>query len=89
MLIINNVKGQILNVLCIIESWCTDSTLKNNTNMHLTNFDIISQERKTNKPREGVLVYIYKSLTCTLRNDLCVSDRDKEILTSEISRENY
>ena len=89
MLIINNAKGQILNVLCIIESWCTDSTLKNNTNMHLTNFDIISQERKTNKRREGVLVYIYKSLTCTLRNDLCVSDRDKEILTSEISRENY
>ena len=89
MLIINNVKGQILNVLCIIESWCTDSTLKNNTNMHLTNFGIISQERKTNKRREGVLVYIYKSLTCTLRNDLCVSDRDKEILTSEISRENY
>ena len=89
MLIINNVKGQILNVPCIIESWCTDSTLKNNTNMHLTNFDIISQERKTNKRREGVLVYIYKSLTCTLRNDLCVSDRDKEILTSEISRENY
>ena len=89
MLIINNVKGQILNVLCIIESWCTDSTLKNNTNMHLTNFDIISQERKTSKRREGVLVYIYKSLTCTLRNDLCVSDRDKEILTSEISRENY
>ena len=89
MLIINNAKGQILNVLCIIESWCTDSTLKNNTNMHLTNFDIISQERKTNKRRECVLVYIYKSLTCTLRNDLCVSDRDKEILTSEISRENY
>ena len=57
--------------------------------MHLTNFDIISQERKTSKRREGVLVYIYKSLTCTLRNDLCVSDRDKEILTSEISRENY
>ena len=89
MLIINNVKGQIFNVLCIIESWCTYSTLKNNTNKHLTNFDIISKERKTNKRREGVLVYIYKSLTCTLRNDLCISDRDKEILTSEISRENY
>ena len=76
------------NVLCITETWCTDSTLKNNTNLHLPNFDIISQERKTNKQGGGVLIYIHKSLTCNLRNDLCVSDKDKEILTIEISREN-
>ena len=76
------------NVLCITETWCTDSTLKNNTNLHLPNFDIISQERKTNKRGGGVLIYIHKSLTCNLRNDLCVSDKDKEILIIEISREN-
>ena len=76
------------NVLCITETWCTDSTLKNNTNLHLPNFDIISQERKTNKQGGGVLIYIHKSLTCNLRNDLCVSDKDKEILTIEISKEN-
>ena len=35
------------NVLCITETWFTDSTLKNYTNLHLPNFDIISQERKT------------------------------------------
>ena len=29
-----------------------------------------------------------KSLTFDLRNGLCVSDKDKEILTIEISREN-
>ena len=34
------------NVLCITEIWCTDSTFKNNTNLHLPDFDIISQERK-------------------------------------------
>ena len=33
------------NVLCLTETWCTDSTLKSNTNLHLPNFDIISQER--------------------------------------------
>ena len=65
-----------------------DSTLKNNSNLHLPNFDIISQERKTNKRDSGVLIYIHKSLKCNLRNDLCVSDKDKEILTIEISREN-
>ena len=76
------------NILCITETWCTDSTLKNNSNLHLSNFDIILQERKTNKRGGGVLIYIHKSLKCNLHNDLCVSDKDKEILTIEISREN-
>ena len=65
-----------------------DSTLKSNTNLHLPNFDIISQERKTNKRDGGLLIYINKSLAYNLRNDLCVSDKDKEILTIEISRKN-
>ena len=34
------------NVLCATETWCTDSTLKKNTNLHLPNFDIISQGKK-------------------------------------------
>ena len=76
------------NILCITEALYTDSTLKNNSNLRLPNFDIISQERKTNKRGGGVLIYIHKRLNCNLRNDLCVSDKDKEILTIEISREN-
>ena len=76
------------NVLCITETWFTDSILKNCTNLHLPNFDIISQERKTNKRESGVLIYIHKSLTCNLRHDLCVSDKDKEIVTIQISKEN-
>ena len=76
------------NVLCLTETWCTDSTLKSNTNLHLPNIDSISQERKTNKRGGGVLIYIHKSLAYNLRNDLCVSDKDKEILTIEISRKN-
>ena len=51
------------NVLCLTESWCADSTLKSNTNLHLPNFDIILQERKTNKRGGGVLIYIHKSLS--------------------------
>ena len=34
------------NVVSINETWSPDSTLKNNTNLHLPNFNIISQERK-------------------------------------------
>ena len=51
------------NVLCLTETRCTDSTPKSNTNLHLPNFDIISQERKTNKRGGGVLIYIHKRLT--------------------------
>ena len=76
------------NILCITETWCTDSTLKSNSNLHLPNFDLISLERKTNKRGGVVLIYIHKRLNCNLRNDLCVSDKDKEILTIEFSREN-
>ena len=65
-----------------------DSILKGNSNLHFPNFDLISQERKTNKRGGGVLIFIHKRLNCNLRNDLCVSDKDKEILTIEISREN-
>ena len=32
-------------------------------------------------------IYIHKSLACDLHNDLCVSDKDKEILATEISKE--
>ena len=35
-----------------------------------------------------MLIYTHKSLKCNLRNDLCVSDKDKEILTIQVSREN-
>ena len=77
------------NIFCITETWCTDSALQNNSNLHLPNFDIISQEKKTNKRGGGVLIYIHKRLKCNLRNDLCVQDnKNKEILTIEISREN-
>ena len=76
------------NVLCKTETWCTDSTLKNNTNLHLPNFDIILQKRNTNKHDGGVLIYINKSLKCNLRDDLCLSDKDRLILTIEISKKN-
>ena len=77
-----------LNILCIAETWCTDSTLKSNSNLHLPNFDLISRERKTSKRGDGVLIYIQKHLNCNLRNDLCVPGKDKEVHAIEISREN-
>ena len=37
------------NILCITETWCTDSTLKSNSNLHLRNFDLISHTHTQNK----------------------------------------
>ena len=77
------------NILCITQTWCTDSSFKNNTNLHLPNFDVIPQERKISKRGGSVLIFFHKILACNLPNDVFVSDKDKEILTIEISRENY
>ena len=66
----------------------TDSIFKNNTNLHLPNFDIISQERKANNRGGGVLIYIRQSLACNLGNDLRKSEKYEEILTTGISMEN-
>ena len=67
------------NVICISETWCTDSTL---------NFDIISQERNTNNRGGSVLIYIQKNLTFNLPHDVCVSWKDKVIPTTKFFREN-
>ena len=68
------------NILCITKTWCTDSALLNSSNLHLRNFDTISQERKINKHGGGVLIYTHKSLKCNLRNGLCVSDKIRKFL---------
>ena len=36
-----------------------------------------------------MLIYIHKSMTFNLRNDVCVSGKDKETHTFGISMENY
>jgi hypothetical protein len=41
-------------------------------------------ERKINKRGGGVLIYIKEHIVHNVRNDMCVSDNDKEIVTIEI-----
>ena len=37
-------------------------------------------ERKTNKRRGGVLIYIRNDLSYKIQNDLCIADGNREIL---------
>ena len=72
------------NVICLTETWLNDHEFKTNSNYHLPNYEGIHYERKTNKRGGGVLMYIRNDLSYKIRNDLCTSDGDREILTIEL-----
>ena len=75
------------NIICLSETWSTNSSFLENSNFHLPNYDAIHYERKTNKKGGGVLIYVKTSLTYKFREDLSSSDCDKEILSVEIINE--
>ena len=72
------------NVICLTETWFKDHEFKTNSNYHLPNYEGIHYERKTNKKGGEVLMYIRNDLSYKIRNDLCISDDDREILTIEL-----
>ena len=68
------------NVICLIQTWLNHHEFKTNSNYHSPNYEGIHYGRKTNKSRDGVLIYI--------RNDFCVFGGDREILATELLRNN-
>ena len=74
----------IFNVLCLTETWSSDEDIRSNSALQISGFNAIPYERKTKKRGEGVLIYLAKNLMYRLRDDLSISDGDKEILTIEI-----
>ena len=72
------------NIICLSETWSTDNYFKDNSNFHLPNYDAIHLERKTNKKGGGVLIYIKTNLIYKIRENLSISDCDREILSIEI-----
>ena len=76
------------NVLWITETWCNNAALKSYLNLHRPNFDFVSQKRNTNKRFSGVLIHIQKNLSNKLCNNLFVSDKNQEVVTTEVARKN-
>ncbi|XP_065639635.1 uncharacterized protein LOC136072356 [Hydra vulgaris] len=72
------------DIICLTETWCSQNELNNNSNFHFPNFETILLERQLNKRGGGILIYIKQNIAHNVRNDLCVSDGDKEIVTIEI-----
>ena len=72
------------NVICLTDTWLNDHDFKINSNKLLPNYEGIHYERKANKRRGGVLMYIRNDFTYKIRNDLRISGGDREILIIEL-----
>ena len=72
------------NDICLTETWLKNHKFKTNSNYHFPNYEEIHYERKTYKRGRGVLVYIRNDFTYKIRNNLCILDGNREILTIKL-----
>ena len=79
----------VCNIICVSETWCSNTELQNSSNLSLAEFDSTPYERsKTSRRGGGVLIFIKKNLSYKIRKDLSESDEHKEILFLEMSHKN-
>ena len=81
--LLNNT-GTSFNIICLKETWCSNSEIINSSYFDINNYKAIQFERKTNKKVGSILIYLKPDLMYKVRNDLSISDKDREILTIEI-----
>ena len=62
-----------------METWCNNSEIINSSYFE-NNYKAILFERKTNKKRGSILIYVKTDLMYKIRKDLSISDKDKQIL---------
>ena len=53
----------VFNIICVSETWCSNSELQNNLKLSLRGFDSIPYERSKRNRRRGVLIFIKKNLS--------------------------
>ena len=79
-----NNTGSSFNIICLTETWCSNSEIINSSYLDINNHKAIPFERKTNKRGGSILIYVKIDLMYKIRKDLFISDKDKEILTIDI-----
>ena len=82
----------VFNVICVSETWCSNTELQNNSNVSLKGLILfltkeVKKKRKKNRGG-GVLILIKKNLSYKIRKDLSESDEHKEILFLGVSCKN-
>ena len=79
----------VFNIICVSETWCSNTELQNNSSLYLAGFDSVPYERsKKSRRGDGVLIFTKKNLSYKIRKDLSESDEHKEILSLEILYKN-
>ena len=76
----------VCNMICVSETWCSNTELQNNASLSLAGFDSVPYKRS--RRGGGVLIFIKKNLSYKIRKDLSESDEHKEILSLEILYKN-
>ena len=69
-------------VICITETWCSDNSMNHNL-FELPQYKNIHQVRRAGKGG-GIVVFLHKSLTFSIRHDLSVNNADIEALCVDI-----
>ena len=70
-------------VICVTEIWC--SIEHNNSDLYkLTNYSSIHQTRNSGKNDGGLAIFLYNTLTYSVRKDLSTNNEDIESLCVEI-----
>ena len=80
--------GFVFNTICVSEIWCSNTELRNNSNLSLTGFDSVPYERSKQKRGGGVLIFLKKDFPYKIRKGLSESDEHKEIISLEFSCKN-
>ena len=74
----------VFNIICVSETWCSNTKLQNNSNLSLTGFDSVPYKSRGG----GVLIFIKKNLSYQIRKDLSESDKHKEIFSLKVTHKN-
>ena len=74
-------------MICLTETWCSDETFIENSNLKLPKYNSIHLGRK-NKQGGGVCTFVNEALLYKIRTDLSVSNAENETLTIEIINKN-
>ena len=81
--VLNNT-GSSFNIICLTETWCSNFEIINSYCFDRNNYKAIPFEKKTNKRRGSILLYVKTDLMHKIRKDLSIFDKDNKILTIEI-----
>ena len=71
------------SIICLTETWCSDESFRNNSNLNLPNYNSIHLER-IGKRGGGICVFISKELHFKQIKEFSVSEENYESLSIEI-----